>query len=282
MNKETAPGVRPETHPTPDPRDHYAELDALRGIAIFGVFMTHLSGYWFRATQLRLEIPPLPLNFLDLFRFGYLGVSLFFLLSGYLLTWTEEKRERRGSYSLLSYAKRRAFRLIPAYYAAILLIILVRPGNPSPGSLALHLSFLQGFSPSYPRGLDGVFWSLTPEIVFYALLPFFVIWLRSFPARLAALGVLAALSLGARLYMADNSGFVLPPLGEDFTGNRLYFYPTTLLYLFIVGMLLRRAVEWINEGGGQARWQRPAALVCTAASLGLIAFSFFMGQGQFL
>jgi peptidoglycan/LPS O-acetylase OafA/YrhL len=256
-------------------------LDALRGIAIFAVFMTHLSGYWFRATRLPLELPILNVNLLDIFRYGYLGVSLFFLLSGYLLTWTEEKRASRGNYSLLSYAKRRAFRLIPAYYAAILIIVVFRPGTPSFSSLALHLTFLQGFSPAYPRGLDGVFWSLTPEVLFYALLPFFVIWLRSFPVRLAALGVLAALSLGTRLYMSSRAGLDLIPLGGEFSGTRLYFYPTTLLYLFIVGMLLRKAVEWINERGTFERW-KPVALVCSVAPLGLLVFPLFMRQGQFL
>lgn len=280
-DRERAPGAERETIPTPDPREHYAELDALRGIAIFGVFMTHLSGYWFRATHLRLELPILNVNLLDIFRFGYLGVSLFFLLSGYLLTWTEEKRERRGNYSLLSYVKRRAFRLIPAYYAAILIIILLRPGTPSFGSLALHLSFLQGFSPAYPRGIDGVFWSLSPEILFYALLPLFVIWLRSFPVRLVALGALAALSLGTRLYMSSRTGLDFIPLGGGFAGTRLYFYPTTLLYLFIVGMLLRKTVGWIQARGTFDRW-RPVALVCGVAPLGLLAFPLFMRQGQFL
>lgn len=217
-----APGTQPQTHSTPDPRDHYAELDALRGIAIFAVFMTHLSGYWIRATGLRLDVPWVDMNFLQVFRYGYLGVPLFFLLSGYLLTWTEEKRRRRGSYSLLSYARRRAFRLIPAYYVAIVLIILLRPTDPSAGSVALHLSFLHGFSPSYPRGLDPVFWSLTPEVVFYLSLPLLVLVFRSLRQRLMILAGLVLLSLAGKLYMASGSAF----LGEDFDGTRLYFFPT--------------------------------------------------------
>lgn len=265
---------------TGDPRDHYAELDALRGLAIFGVFMTHLSGYWFQATRLQLELPLLQLDFLELLRYGYLGVSLFFLLSGYLLTWTEEKRQRRGTYSPLSYARRRAFRLIPAYYFAIAVIILVRPNDPSLVSVGWHLSFLHGFLPAYPGRLDPVFWSLTPEIAFYLALPLLVLWLRSLPARLVLLGALITLSLAARIYMGTGPGFA--PLGESFEGNRLYFYPTTLLYLFIVGMLLRKAVERIGQLRSPVRWRRPASLACSVAPLALLVFPFFLPQNRFL
>lgn len=274
----TAPGVRRETHPTPDPRDHYAELDALRGIAIFAVFMTHLSGYWGRATGLRLDIPWIDMNFLQVFRYGYLGVPLFFLLSGYLLTWTEEKRRDQGSYSLFSYAKRRAFRLVPAYYAAIVLIILLRPNDPSTGSVALHLSFLHGLSPAYPGGLDPVFWSLTPEVIFYASLPLLVLVFRGLWQRLVILAGLVLVSLGAKLYMANGLSF----LGEDFGGTRLYFFPTTLLYIFLVGMLLRMMVERMEAANGFPRWRRPVALICTVAPAALIVFPYYWRQPEFL
>jgi peptidoglycan/LPS O-acetylase OafA/YrhL len=236
--------VRPETHRTSDPRTHYAELDALRGVAIFGVVMTHVSGYWFRTTKHPLEVPWLEINLLGFFRFGYLGVALFFLLSGYLLAWTEERRRNRGSYSVLSYAKRRILRLVPAYYAAIAVIVLVRPSSPSFETLALHATFLHGFKPAYPRGLDGVFWSLTPEIVFYAMLPLLVLVFRGLWQRLAILGALVAVSLVSRLHMADPSSGLLP-FGESFAGNRLYFFPTTLLYLFLAGVLLKMLVELV-------------------------------------
>jgi len=95
--------------------------------------MTHIASFWFGRTRLPINVPFLDVDLLDLFRYGSLGVMLFFLLSGYLLTWTEEKRAQRGSYDVLSYAKRRALRIVPAYYASIVLIILLWPTSPLSG-----------------------------------------------------------------------------------------------------------------------------------------------------
>lgn len=180
---------------------------------------------------------------------------MFFLLSGYLLTWTEEKRARRGSYRMLSYAKRRAFRLIPAYYASIALIVVLWPSDPSLGSIAIHLTFLQGFFPDYPEGLNSVVWSLTPEVVFYLALPFLVLKLRKAWQRLAILGALVAVSLVTRLLMSGEALSLLPVLGDSLSGTRMYFFPTTFLYLFLVGMLVERT-EVTNGGlcAGGIHW----------------------------
>ncbi len=74
-----------------DPPDHYVELDALRGIAILGVVMSHIAASWMNNVKAPLTIPLLSVDAVELLFFGTYGVNLFFLLSGYLLTWTEEK-----------------------------------------------------------------------------------------------------------------------------------------------------------------------------------------------
>jgi peptidoglycan/LPS O-acetylase OafA/YrhL len=258
-------------HGTADPRVHYVELDALRGIAILGVVATHTAGFWGRMTRTQLDLPLLNVNLLDFFHMGYLGVSLFFLLSGYLLTWTEGKRAREGSYSLLSYAKRRALRLVPAYYAAILLVVVVWPTSPTFADVSSLFTFLHGFKLPYPRGLDPAWWSLTPEVIFYLMLPLLVLVLRRTWQRVAVLALLLAVSLGTRLLMASGAVETLPVVGEHLAGNRLYFFPTTLLYLFIVGMLLRTAVERAGEAGSSFRWRRPAASTLGISCVALLA-----------
>lgn len=272
-------------HRTSDPREHYAELDALRGIAVFGVLMNHAAGYWFINTRSRVEAPLLEIDLMALFQFGYLGVSVFFLLSGYLLVWTEGKRVERGSYSLLNYAKRRALRLIPAYYMAILIVLLVRPPTPTLESFAVHLTFLHGFVPEYPRGLDPVFWSLTPEVVFYAALPLLVLKLRGFKSRLAILAGLVAVSLATRLLMSGGALESLPVLGESLSGNRPYFFPTTHLYLFMVGVLLRMLVVRIQESGYDPgiRGRTLGAVLTVAPASLLLAFPYLIiERGQVL
>lgn len=265
-NSAKPPGVERATHPTPDPRTHFVALDAMRGIAILVVVLTHTSGYWFKTTRYPLEIPVFGLSLSNIFGLAHLAVVLFFLLSGYLLAWTEEGRRDRGSYGILSYVRRRAFRLIPAYYAAIALILLLRPSSPTPSSLASHLVFLQGFVPAYPAGVDAAFWTLTPEIVFYVSLPIIVLKLRKVWHRAAILAALVSLSLVTRLSM---SGYIPDPaaLNENFAGTRLFFFPTTLLYLFIVGMLLKMLIEHLNASERVNRWQRPVALTFTIIPL---------------
>lgn len=260
-----------ETYETPDPRTHYAELDALRGIAIIGVVLTHVGVFWFAGARQPLLVPFLRVDLVDYFNLGYLGVTLFFLLSGYLLSWTEGKRVRRGSYDLLSYAKRRALRLVPAYYAAIVLVVVVWPTSPTYQDIALLFTFLQGFKPSLPLGLDPAVWSLTPEVVFYVMLPFLVLKFRSFPWRLVILGILAAVSIATRLLMANGFFDSVPVFGSALAGNRMYFYPTTLLYLFLVGVLLRMMVERIETGGGSGPRLRAVALISTVVPVVVLA-----------
>jgi len=140
------------------------------------------------------------------------------------------------------------------------------------------LTFLQGFKIPYPTGLDPAIWSLTPEVVFYALLPLLVLKLRGFYGRLVVLGALFAVSLVTRLLMSRGAFDLLPVVGEHLAGNRLYFFPTTLLYLFIVGMLLRMAVERVDAA--RVPWRRwlLAAMTVVPAAL-LVAFPYLIMRG---
>lgn len=119
---ETKDVVRPSKTAS-ESRDQYVELDALRGIAILGVVLVHVASSWLEFVRVPLVVPLLRVDATELLFFGSYGVTLFFLLSGYLLTWTEEKRVRFGTYSVRSYFLRRALRLVPAYYAAILVAV---------------------------------------------------------------------------------------------------------------------------------------------------------------
>lgn len=253
-----------------DLRDHRVELDALRGVAIIGVVACHITARWNNnGLGGPLPVPLLGVDALELLQFGSFGVSLFFLLSGYLLAWTEGERVRRSGrdgYSLRSYAARRALRLVPAYYVSIVIVLLVWPIRASKASVEAvlwHVSFLHSFSFDYGRTLDGVYWSLTAEVVFYLLLPLLVLRMPGFRARVALFAVLFAVSLGTRIYMTQ-AGFAPPdPYPTDPGFRYLYYLPSTQLYLFIVGMLLRTMVE---------RLSRPSP------KLALISFGLFAGS----
>jgi peptidoglycan/LPS O-acetylase OafA/YrhL len=255
-----------------DPRAHYVELDAIRGIAILGVVLSHVVASWMNTVEAPLTIPLLRVYGEDiisfLFFWGSVGLSVFFLLSGYLLTWTEEKRARFGIYSVRSYALRRALRVVPAYYVAILVVVVLWPLSVWGMSISvvdvlMHASFLHSLNPNTISSLDPVWWSLTPEVLFYCLLPFIVMKLPRVSQRLALFGVFALISLAIRLYLYM-AQIVPDPANPNFW---LVLAATTFyLYLFLAGVLLRRLVEYLNiQPASRLRPQLSTALFLIGA-----------------
>jgi peptidoglycan/LPS O-acetylase OafA/YrhL len=173
-------------------------------------------------------------------------LGVFILVSGYFLSWGEERRARRGDYSLRAYALRRILRIAPAYYAAMVVVFLLWPKEPTLTDTLLHLAFLQTFWPDYhASAYDPAWWYLTSEVLFYAMLPLLVLKLRGLYARLALFGALLAASLATHaymLYMLRNT----ETLSETFTEYLLHF-PLIHLWLFMVGMLLRMLVDRLNQ-----------------------------------
>lgn len=119
---------------------HIDSLDGIRGIAALMVLADHCG-------------------LVD--GIGTLGVWIFFSLSGFLLV-TPFVHDPAKAYSLAymkSFLFRRLKRIVPMYYAFILIIMLFRVKNPE---IFRHLMFLQG---------DGHLWSIPQELFFYLLLP---------------------------------------------------------------------------------------------------------------
>ncbi len=283
--------VRPETIKTSDPRAHYVELDALRGLGILTVVVAHILTSWMLFVKVPLTIPWLAVDGEDitnlLYQVGYVGLMAFFLLSGYLLTGTEDKRARSGNYSARSYFLRRALRLVPAYYVAILIVILLWPIPVSASDVLMHALFIHALNPPTGSGLDPVWWSLTPEVAFYCLLPFIVLKFPRVSQRLALFGVFALTSLASRLfiYMAH----LVPDPSNPATYKGMFHVSVTFfLYIFLAGVALRTLVEYFNERPASLLRHRLATtlLLISAVSmvallyLGLTPASIAMAQGQ--
>lgn len=267
-----APGVEPETYRTPDVRDHLVEFDALRGIAILGVLIAHLVGQW-KTYMGSVTMPVLDWELLDLIQI-IPGVPLFYVLSGYLLAWTEGKRAERGSYSMRSYAMRRILRLVPAYYAAIVVVLLVWPTPVSLPDLLSHLTFLHGLTPAYARTMSPAFWSLTPEVVFYCLVPLIVLKLPGLRQRLVLFVALLAISIPTQLLALANldmrpgrvNGDVAFAYGEFNPFSFFSSLPTAYLFLFAAGMFLKTLAERLN-GRPASRLQSHVALALFLTSI---------------
>jgi peptidoglycan/LPS O-acetylase OafA/YrhL len=130
-----------------------------------------------------------------------LGVYVFFVLSGFLITTLLLREEQKGGrISLKGFYTRRFFRIIPVYLFTILLygLVLVRMHDPArsaqfKAALPWLLTFMEEFKPHAAGNIFGHAWTLGIEEKFYLFWPLLVIWLLPFRGRkalpLIALGV---------------------------------------------------------------------------------------------
>lgn len=161
--------------------DRLGALDALRGVAILLVVMGHyLPGRLVTGWGEAILKP-----------FAVGGVILFFLLSGFLI----ERNLNRNADAVV-YGLRRAFRLLPAYWVAIPVLLLVHRGLlgdtsfSAPRDVLANLLLISDVMRA-PL-ISAVFWTLLIEVKFYLLAPFIVRLGR--PAVLAAPYALMALN----------------------------------------------------------------------------------------
>lgn len=139
----------------------FAGLDGLRFLSIIGVI-------WHHSVSHSESMP-----FLNL---GFLGVDLFFVISGYLIvTLLLRERQRSGDISLRSFYIRRALRIFPLYFAVVLGLAaaykFLAPGTESGqrflSELPIYLLYLANW---YPVSF-GILWSLSAEEQFYMIWP---------------------------------------------------------------------------------------------------------------
>jgi peptidoglycan/LPS O-acetylase OafA/YrhL len=147
--------------------DRLLELDVLRGLAAFSVLCFH---YTTKFTD--FFSPPTPTLFK--FPFGFYGVGLFFMISGFVILMTLEKTERP-----LDFIVSRFSRLYPCYWAAIITTFTVvnvfhLPGRESSLPQAIiNMSMLQDWFGI--KEVDGAYWTLTIELSFYLLMFLFFV-----------------------------------------------------------------------------------------------------------
>jgi peptidoglycan/LPS O-acetylase OafA/YrhL len=162
LNTETPP-VQPGK-PSPLIRAHMPELDSLRGLAILAVLFFHGM-----APVQNTDLSGLGKIIFVISQYGWVGVNLFFVLSGFLITGILIDGRERHDYYRRFYI-RRALRILPALYA--LLIVLRVGGWINWPFLLLSVVFLANSAPllGVPL-LYGPLWSLAVEEHFYLLWP---------------------------------------------------------------------------------------------------------------
>lgn len=150
-----------------------AELDGLRAVAALAVIFYHYFVRW-------NEILPYGVIAKPIAQFGFLGVNLFFIISGFVIFMSLERCA-----SAFIFVKRRALRLVPAMLVCSIITYGVMRLIDTPFT-ELRREHWTGFLPSWtftppqiwqklvPVGgwMDGVYWTLYIELKFYALAAF--------------------------------------------------------------------------------------------------------------
>jgi peptidoglycan/LPS O-acetylase OafA/YrhL len=168
-------------------RRYFGSLDGLRALSILAVVWHH--------AQPDVEGSPLS-------RLGFLGVDMFFVLSGFLIvTLLLRERERAGDISLGGFYLRRSLRIFPLYYgllAALTLVYTIKPGGNTAAGFFRDLPYLLIYLTDWihPLSIMGIAWSLAVEEQFYLLWPPIEKWLSrwAWPILLAILVVNQAIN----------------------------------------------------------------------------------------
>lgn len=252
-----------------------ASLDGLRAIAILLVLGRHaVRPFWTPGE------PLLPIGVgLDLgvpLVNGWLGVDLFFLLSGFLITRHVCRRlEEPSGFAFAPYLAGRALRILPAYLVVLFvagfgLVPLYDPGREHLAArLGYHLLFLQDY---LPANIVVVFWSLGIEAKFYLLAP--PLLLALFRLRSPALRlwlVVGLIVLAPLLRLAtDLSGPEVTTYPDWFKTFRSPFHLTFdgLATGVLVGLLFHLKPAWIKSAVLPGR-VLAGGLVATLVLLGL-------------
>ena len=187
---------------------HMPELDVLRGCAILAVLFYH-GLYWSAATSSN----HLATLFIKATVVGWLGVNLFFVLSGFLITGILLDTKGRPSYYRKFYL-RRALRILPAYLA--LIVILLFAGWLHAKSALLSLLFIANYDYVFHLGGYGPLWSLSVEEQFYLIWPTVV---ARVSARALLFISLALCFIEPLLRWLNATGHV--PLGQSSTATYL-------------------------------------------------------------
>ena len=203
-------------------------------------------------------------------RVGYLGVDLFFAISGFCLFVPSARQavEGRAGQALGSFFARRALKIVPSYALALVATIpFALPYLSAQGevwrALAVHLAFVNSFYVDSFGQANSVFWSLAIEVQFYLVFPALAWCMRRAPVP-AALAMIAV-AIGYRQHFAGCC------LQNEIVSREL----PAFLDVFACGMFAAYAVIWAQQHRPQLRDRGPAM---TIATLALTVALFFVLQ----
>lgn len=266
LQGRSVPGPAPTSAVRPPPR-RLPSLTGLRFPAALAVFAYHAT----------LPIPALRLLDDDATAYaafgvagqaGALGVTFFFVLSGFVLTWSA-----RPGDTARSFWRRRFVKIVPNYVVAWVLAMALIAGTTPAGTALLNLLMLQVWVPDFDVNfsVNPPSWSLGVEAAFYLAFPLLIGAVRRIrPDRLTAwiglvvIGIVLT-PLVAHLLLPGPSAAPALPGAESVSTIQYWFVyvlPPARVLDFVLGILVARTVlagRWRDIG---MRWS--AALLAVA------------------
>ncbi len=264
----------------PHPRSEILALTGVRAAAALAVVLHHIG---------LPNSAPEPLR--NLVQSGYIGVPLFFMLSGLVLAWNYSTLTVSSPGRLWRFYVARIARVMPLYWVVLIYLVLQRAAHDVPQeSLWRHLLAIQAWSGDYAIGqasYNPPGWSICVELFLYAVFPFAVPLIALLSRRFGVAGLLGLIAFAfavqvflVALFTAEGWAFL--SVKDPSSGHRwLYRNPLPRLSEFVIGvslafLLLRgfklrtRVAGWVQAvcvvvvlvvaaaGPSHARWMLPA------------------------
>jgi len=240
------------------PAAHLPALTGLRFFLALWVILHHLTG---RGQMLESAVLALPEPLYALIRGGYLAVTTFFVLSGFVLSrsYSRTRWDRRG---LIRYFAGRIARVYPVYLLSLAVVAPFIAADRVPSKsplLAAHVLLLQGWLGPIPANWNTPAWSLSCEMFFYLVFPLAAIAILSAGWR-STLALAAVACVLTRLMLSCGVPDPVKPLIH--------------LSDFLMGIAAARIYECIRGSAGA--WLYLPAFALSAA---LIARPQFLPLG---
>ncbi|WP_109523122.1 MULTISPECIES: acyltransferase family protein [Nocardia] len=244
----------------PRSRGFVPALEGMRAMAALGVMVTHVA----------FQTGASSVSFGRILERFDMAVAVFFALSGFLL-WRPHASAARGfgpKPSTLRYLLHRGARILPAYWAVVVAVLILLPNAADTAGIRVWLSNLALLQVFVPLTLtDGLtqMWSLSVEVAFYLVLP------------LLAFALVRLRGDAARYRVPVIAGFGLICLGWNFlpipTQDAIHADNWLPAYLpwFAVGMLL---AELVDDPGALSKWRRYLGNQRLMWSIALVALIF--------
>lgn len=254
-------------------------IDGFRGLAVLFIVLGHcwdgLGG--------RVQLDGGPIR--NVFVSSFAGVDMLFIVSGFVLFLPVAINGTLGS--TRSYAIRRAARILPAFYAALVISYVVARSvgelHASAGSWITHLLFLHTEAHHIDHvgfGVNGAMWTMSVEVMFYVALPFLAVAYRRHPF----VGLAIAISAAELWHVAalrlpdlvDAAGWTWSATAQAQVRMALAF-PSYLGH-FALGMTAAWIYVHLKRMRTTPRFDSTAFAVQVAAALGAITVLYIRGM----